>query len=539
MKRFTALLIAAMLLLSLASVASAELAAVGGELPLWVGETQKMTVGMVKNDNVEDFETNVYTGLLEKAGNVDLDFVIFPNVETNTKFAAMLMANEEFPDVIAFDLGDYRNNFIEAGVLLPIDEYLETSSVYVKAYMDDPANADMLPYFKAYDGNIYAIPYLNKVIGNEWASRAWINQDWLTKLDMPIPTTTDEYLETLRAFRANDLNGDGATDDQYPLLTFVGGWNSEPYNFLMSSFIFANAAVDYLLVDENGVLDIAINKPEWKAGLQYMNQLVNENLLDKISFTQDQNAMRSIIKQDNKPLGSTIVSSTSLWQEHPNREDMVAMGPLVGPEGVQYTTPFIQLPSGRWYITRYADNPELAFRLGDYTWNPTVSVASRLGEPETDWHWTSEEEKATLKALYWDMGFEAMLVRINDRWGVLQNGHWTDNTSAYRPYEYADPGFVWSGDIHDYLYTTALAVKLNYQKVPDNFVLPLVLTGDEAVEAADLKVAINALRDEWRTGLVLGTQSFDDWDAYVNELDIAGLPRWLEIQQSAYDRMFK
>lgn len=523
-------------MLALASVASADLAPLG-EVPLWQGDPQTITIGIVKNDNVEDFETNSYTKLLEKAGNVNLDFVIFPNVETNTKFAAMLMAQEEFPEIMNVNLGTYINNFIQAGVLLPIDDYLANSSTFVKAYMDNPANADMLPYFKAYDGNIYGVPYINKVIGNEWSSRAWINQDWLTKLNLPMPTTTEEYLNTLRAFRDNDLNGDGQTSDQYPLLCFTGGWNSTPYNFLMGSFIFPNAAADYLLVDKDGKLDVAINKPEWKQGLEYMHQLVEEKLMPEISFTQDANAMRSIIKQDNKPVGSIVVASMSLYQEHPNREDMVPLGPLVGPSGVQYTTPYIVTPSPRWFVTKYAKNPELAFRLGDYTWEPTVSVANRLGEPETDWHWTSDAEKKDMKALYWDMGFEAMLVRINDRWGVLQNGHWGDAASGYRPYEYSDPGFVWGGDPHDYLYTTALGVKLNYQKVPEKFVLPLVLTGDESVEAAEIKVNLDALRDEWRAGLVLGTYSFDDWDGYCEELNNAGLARWLEIQQAAYDRM--
>ncbi len=535
MKKSIALVCSVLLLVSLLGSAGAELAPLG-ELPLWQGDTQTITVGVVKNDNVEDFETNSYTKLLEEAGNVNLDFVIFPNVETNTKFSAMIAANEEFPEVMNVNISQYINNFIDAGILLPIDEYLATSSVYVKAYMDDPVNADMLPYFKAYDGNIYGIPYINKVIGNEWSSRAWINQDWLTKLNLPIPTTTEEYLETLRAFRDTDLNGDGQTSDQYPLLCFVGGWNSTPYNFLMGSFIFPNASADYLLVDENGKLDTAINKPEWKAGLQYINQLVSEGLLPEISFTQDTTAMRSIIKQDNKPVGSLIVASTSLYQEHPNREDMVPLGPLVGPEGVQYTTPAIALPSPRWFVTTYAKNPELAFRLGDYCWEPTMSVSNRLGQPETDWHWTSDEEKATMKALYWDMGFEAMLVRTTTG-GCPAKRPLADSAPGWRPYEYSDPGFVWSGDPHDYLYTTALGVKLNYQKVPENFVLPLVLTGDEATEAAEIKVTLDALRDEWRAGLSIGTLSFDDWDLYVEELDNAGLQRWLEIQQGAYDRM--
>lgn len=37
---------------------------------------------------------------------------------------------------------------------------------------------------------------------------------------MKVPETLDEFKETLQAFRDNDLNGDGTTEDQIPF-TFL------------------------------------------------------------------------------------------------------------------------------------------------------------------------------------------------------------------------------------------------------------------------------------------------------------------------------
>jgi putative aldouronate transport system substrate-binding protein len=500
-------------------------------------EPVKISIGLVKNDSVEDYETNTYTKRIEEMANVDLEFVLFPSVETQTKFSAMLAAREPFPEIIDRDLSGSLYQFIDAGVLLPLDDYYENLTYYMRPFLDDPENASVMPYLYSPNGHIYSIPFINKVIGNEWSSRAWINQEWLDKLGLPIPATTEEYLSTLRAFRDNDMNGNGDTTDEYPLIGSTNGWNNLPYNFLMGSFIFPNVNTDYMLFDEDGKLDIAINKPEWKAGLQYMNQLVSEGLLSPLTFTQDQTALRVLLKDESHPIGSMVAASMSIYQESDNKKAMVPMAPLSGPEGVAYTTPYIVLPNAaRWYVTSYAQNPELCFRIGDMMWEPQLSVESRFGKQGEDWDLA--EESTTEKSLYWNMGIPPYIVRHIDLWTVsLQNHHWGDLGPAWRPYERSDPSLVWNGDEYDYLYTTALAVAGVYQKTPEKYPLPIILSEEENDIAADIKVTVNGLRDEWRAGLVTGTYSFDDWDIYVQELENAGLAEWMEISQTAYDRM--
>src|SRR5699024_9181269 len=49
-----------------------------GEFPLFK-ETQKISMLLAQNPNVEDYDTNTYTKRLEELANVDLEFVLLPS----------------------------------------------------------------------------------------------------------------------------------------------------------------------------------------------------------------------------------------------------------------------------------------------------------------------------------------------------------------------------------------------------------------------------------------------------------------------------
>ena len=61
------------------------------------------------------------------------------------------------------------------------------------------------------DGNIYSLPFLGRS-GNGWIN-SFINQPWLDKLGLEMPTTLDEFYEVLKAFKTQDPNGNGIADE--------------------------------------------------------------------------------------------------------------------------------------------------------------------------------------------------------------------------------------------------------------------------------------------------------------------------------------
>ena len=92
-----------------------------------LAEEEVPTIGIAISDaiNVEDFETNTMTLMLEEACGVDLTFDVYPSTDYNSKINMMISAGgSELPDVVFVDPSDAELiSWIESGVLLPITEY--------------------------------------------------------------------------------------------------------------------------------------------------------------------------------------------------------------------------------------------------------------------------------------------------------------------------------------------------------------------------------------------------------------------------------
>ena len=88
MKKMLSLVLSLMMLMSIGTLASAE-------------EKPVITVAVSDAPNVEDFNTNAQTLLLEEACGVDLQFEVYPSTDYNTKINMMIMTGgAELPDVL-------------------------------------------------------------------------------------------------------------------------------------------------------------------------------------------------------------------------------------------------------------------------------------------------------------------------------------------------------------------------------------------------------------------------------------------------------
>lgn len=94
-------------------------------------EKETLTIGLAQNSNVEDYETNYLTQLIEQECNVNLEFVYLPSAvdDAKSKFAIMASSNTTLPDVVVvannqftdLEIADYGSK----GIFIPLNEYLE------------------------------------------------------------------------------------------------------------------------------------------------------------------------------------------------------------------------------------------------------------------------------------------------------------------------------------------------------------------------------------------------------------------------------
>ena len=118
------------------------------------------------------------------------------------------------------------------GMLIPLNDLIDKHAPNVKKLLEE--NPEYKKQLTAPDGNIYSLPSLTE-LSPVTHDKLFINKNWLDQLGMKVPETLDEFKETLQAFRDNDLNGDGTTEDQIPF-TFLYNRKENGLYSLFGSF---------------------------------------------------------------------------------------------------------------------------------------------------------------------------------------------------------------------------------------------------------------------------------------------------------------
>lgn len=142
----------------------------------------------------------------EKRTNAKLDIEFVPSSDLNTKLD-LLLASGDLPEVVAYQ-DQIRPTLITAvknGAFWDLTPFLGDLSEYpnLKANLAP----DALKYLSV-EGKIYAVPRSRSRIDGGLK----IRQDWLEKLNLPIPTTLDEYKETMKKVVDADMDGNGSKD---------------------------------------------------------------------------------------------------------------------------------------------------------------------------------------------------------------------------------------------------------------------------------------------------------------------------------------
>lgn len=507
-----------------------------GELPI-VKEKIELTIGIPNNANVQNFDTNEYTKWLEEQTNIDLKFDIFPSSGGMDKLQVMLASNSELPDVlIGFQMDDKLFlKYEDQGVFLALNDYIEEHGYWIKEMFEKTMVKDVKKYMRSANGKFYWMPYLVEQEGNVWAGKAWINKVWLDKLGLEVPTTTEEFRTVLKAFKTKDPNGNGKNDE----LGFTGsknGWHQKAYDFLISSFIY-NDHNNFYIVNEDGKADVAYDKDEWKEAMKYMNSLVQEDLFDLQSFTQDSSALKALAQNPDYNILGAFASGSPDALFSANRErlgEYVAIPPLKGPKGVAWAYKQPMMPRCYGVITKYCENPVAAFKLMDFMLSEESALRGRYGVPEKDWKYATENDIC----IFENIGRKALVVPILP-YGAPQNSHWQSLHPTFRSAEISD-GMAWNGDPLDGEYIKAKAITAYKDKAPEKIVSKLLFNIEESEEFYSLETSISAYVKEHIAMFITGRKNLEnDWNDYIKELHNMGLDRYKELLQIGYERFEK
>ncbi|MCQ6560662.1 extracellular solute-binding protein [Paenibacillus mendelii] len=490
---------------------------------------------------VTDMDKNASTDWIEKKTNIDLTFEIGPEGadEAQQKINLMLASGSKLPDVFLKTnlTNDQLTTYGSQGTFLALNDYIEKYGVNIKKLTEKYPN--LLKNMTAPDGNIYALPSVIECQHCMYAQRFWLNQKWLDAVGMKLPETPDELYDVLKAFKGKDLNGNGK-QDEIPLIQITDAWFGDLTGYLMNPFTPSNGkAYDWNYMDGDQI-KASYMQDGWRDGLKYLKKLYDEGLLDKEAFLLKANQAFVLAGgPDGNRVGAFSAGALSSAMDIGSpgaRDEFIALPPLKNAEGKRITPYMEPVGSPAYVITKYADNPVTAFRLGeamltDYaadlewrnffygpegvTWEKAKEGDIGLNGKPALWRWLyifgqpTDQSWGTLNILY---------ASVDDK-----------GTLATASEGFDQERILFDSSVNDYQPNRV-------SMVPP----PLYFKTDEAMAIAEPKTQILRFVEESIFKFVTGAKNLDsDWDAYLKELDKLGAKGYMNTLQTVYDRQYK
>lgn len=531
--RLMAALLAAVLLLSCACVALAD-------------EPIEMTAFAITNSKVP-LNDRALTKIIEERLGIRIDTTQYSSDAGDTQLS-LLMADDNLPDLLtemSLSRADV-NRYGQEGFFLDLSQYLDIMPNFKARLEADPA---LNAYSRDENGAIYGISKTRDSLCSRAVAMAYLDNNWLKKVGMEYPKTTEDLYQVLKAFKEQDANGNGDPNDEIPLSFTYDQYSGTRTEFVLRSAfgIYGYASNLQLQVGKDGKVYLAESTNNWKEYVKYMNRLYAEELLDRNAF----------IQTNDEYLEKFV-------------------GGRVGLFGSWNTLDRSFIDQGKNAYLNYSFFTGVASDLVDEViyplWNPVTSTCVMMVSADCKY------PEAACKLIDFFYSDEGMVMSINGAEGVNHNvvegykgikaydfdGYWqnspagsaADYRSNYVVYGNAfqfvqyDPAQRWVDNATDEELEIALKEDESQVTLIDAFkenarrkvtciddYPNLAYTGAESSERAALVADIQNYIKTMKAQFIIGALDIDaEWDNFVNTLNGMGLERLLALEQGAYNR---
>lgn len=243
-----------------------------------------------------NFLTKWIQDRVKKELGIDVKFVTVPRGQEIDKLN-VLMAAGQAPDISFTYNEGLVANYIRSGGLTDLGPLLNQHGPALKKYLGQ----DLLD-FGMWGGKQWAIPAKRVVTP---ALSAFVRQDWLDKLKLPAPKTTQEFYNVLKAFKEKDPGNTGGKVIPFAL-------SADPQNTTWTAKNLLDSFIQKMNTEDKTVLPDWV-KPGYKEGMRFLNKLYNEGLISP-QFALDRDS-----KQYEKDVVQGLVGSFINNYDYPYR----------------------------------------------------------------------------------------------------------------------------------------------------------------------------------------------------------------------------
>ena len=482
---------------------------------------------------VADFHDNRFTEWYQDHTNIIIDWQLVSPDDVATSLNLRLAAGD-LPDIF-MDPWEVTSSQVrvmgDAGMIIPLNDLIDRYGIETTRVLD--GNPVVRGLITQDDGRILTLPQVDMCYHCQFPNKAWVYEPWLLELGLDIPSTTDEFVDMLRAFRDMD-------PDVVPLTGYVMGSGFPTItSFFMNSFIYTDD-YNFLKVD-NGVLTPVFNTDEWREGLRFLHSLHEEGLLSNETFTQDAPTMQALNGGDN--IRIAVFPSLVSWGSvpggtaHEEWTNYVPLTPLEGPGGVRFARHRVYemgAPNA-FMISSSNPYPEASFRFADALYDMETMMRKYYGRIDYEIRFAEPGEYGIngLPAIW------TIMTESGNEHDQPNHAAWAHVGPHYRSADFRH-GMTVDGDPRSHpekvLY---LATRHQYEPFapPSEIVQPpQTFSETQASDILDIDLTIRNHVAEMFALFIIGEACLDnDWDMYLATLDGMGLARFVEIHQAAFD----
>lgn len=214
-------------------------------------------------------ENNVILKELEKRTGLDIDWELWPT-DGYAQQCQLTFGSGEYPDAMEVWWSSWPNQFIE----LIEDEVVQPLDGLIAEYGPNiQATRSANDYYDYGDGQIWGVPC--RVLEDGSTHCIVIRQDWLDKLGLPVPTSSEEYYNTLMAFKDNAELLTGNAD------AFAAhGACTTYFGNCMTEYIYSENGFQKAWNDVDGEMVYYVNMPGYKNAMATLRKFFQDGLIE-------------------------------------------------------------------------------------------------------------------------------------------------------------------------------------------------------------------------------------------------------------------
>lgn len=475
---------------------------------------------------------------LEEKTNVHVEWTAISSDMWGDKIS-LNMANANTLTDFVFNAGFGNGDLLryaDQGVIIPVEDYIDSCMPNLAAVFE--AHPEYRKMCEDIDGHIWALPWIEQLGAEKTAiqtvgsNMSFINQKWLDFLGLATPTTVDEFEQVLLAFQENasKLQAEfGIEGDIIPMSCIMNG---EDLNILINGFGEGYGDVDmgqHITVTDDKEVICTATTEGFKKGVQWLNKLYNQGLIDPECFTQDWATYVAKGKSNRYGVCFTWdVANIANLQDYVPLAALTADTTNVTPQNGSFTSGFDR---GRCVVTAKCENPELVCAWLDQMYEPFQS-------PQNNWGTYGEEDDFDIFELGTNEAGEEMLKHaplgdaspVEVREAECVGGPLAILDEYYGVYVTCPDDAQYRLDwIKDY-YTEDMNNKYVYPNV--------FMTSEDTEALTEIQVELVSFINTSKSNFVMNGVTDAEWDEYVNQVSAYGIEEYLAIYQKYLDAYY-